>query len=162
MPRTMPISISHYEFEISKPYHEGRYMSAAEAQILNNFRAEGLKTQVSKELGRLKPDGESGLISEQQLEALRLAVKDLDEQFMFKLRPQSGPKAGTINVEIRNVAAERIEAEARKLGVELSIEKFEAAVAEWSADPAIIGEARRRFEEKLKIQTMPIEEIFGS
>jgi hypothetical protein len=157
----MPLTISFYEFSISKPYHEGFAISQAEAQILNTAKRDALAAQGAKELAKMRPQGEQGLLSSQQLEALTLLIADLDMQFAFKLRPNPRPRSGTLNQEIQLVAMERVEAEARKLGLKLSSQQFEAAVQEWRADGAIIGEARRRFEERLKINTMPLSELFG-
>lgn len=161
-PRSMTLTMSYYEFEIKKVYHEGMGMTQAEASILNSTRREEIRLAASKELHRMRPMGEGGLLAQGQIEALSLLVKDLDENFQFRIKPSGKARSGSLNQEIQLVAMERVEQEARKHGIQLSSEKFDQAVQEWAQDKAIIGEARRRFEERLKLNALPLAEIFGT
>ena len=110
----MKIQISHYEFTLSDRYRDGSVIDANEAKALNVERGERIRNKVQRWMARQKwPEG---VLTGEPLERLRAYVAEQNEGFAFETRDKPKAKSGTLEAEMKEVAREWAEVEARKMG----------------------------------------------
>jgi hypothetical protein len=144
------ISISGEAFEVSAPYAEGHTLTAAEAKVLNQTRAENIgnnfRTAVKKAL-------EEGKMTE-----VRAAIAEYDARYEFSMTQARTP-IDPIEAEAIKIAKEVVKARiAEKTGLSvkkyLEIEgneaKYDAAVDKVAGQDDTLKLAKKRVAEKKK------------
>lgn len=157
-----PVRIKGYTFSLSVPYSEGSVLTKGEAQALNALRIENicnnLRDLVNKAIGVL-PEGE--LLSEATIAEIQAAFTKYDQGYTFAEKHIPRPKKGLLESEAQLVAEERVDAEARRLGRELSELEREQLVEEYIELPAVKDEARARASAKARASTESLESLLG-
>lgn len=141
----MQIRIKGYTFQLSAPFVEGTVLTKAEAQALNDLRAENIQNNIRRMISdataRL-PEGE--LLPQAELDELQSKLTQYDLSYQFVEKHQPRPRIGDIEAEARAVAKERAEAELRQLGTEAGEGELEQMISEMERLPAVLEEARQR------------------
>lgn len=155
----MKVKIKQYSFEISEPYQPGHVCSQAEAFALNLHRGDNLRNNLVRLLG-LPDDGT--IMSQGDLAEVEAQIREYDGQYKIGMRAQSiKRRQSRLDLMLRKVALERIEAQARRQGLGLSAQAMEEAIQVEIRTPGVQEEARERLkEEKLESQKL-MTEIFG-
>lgn len=112
----MKIQIGPYEFPLADRYKNGSVVNEAEAKALNVERGERLRAVISRKIARLAPEGQ--VLTGELREQLYDFVASQDASFEFESRDRTKPKVGTLEQEIREVAAEEAQVQARQRGQE--------------------------------------------
>jgi len=144
------ISISGEAFTVSAPYAEGHTLTAAEAKVLNQTRAENIgnnfRTAVKKAL------------EEGKIEEVRAAIADYDARYEFSMTTARQP-IDPIEAEAIKIAKEVVKARiAEKTGLSvkkyLEVEgneaKYDAAVEKVAGQDDTLKLAKKRVAEKKK------------
>lgn len=162
----MKIRIRNYEFTLDEPFAAGHMMTAGEARALNGLRAERIREAITRRVIELTPpvnkgaEAASRLLTPEALARLQSEVEALGREFLFRPEARTNRKtAGTVEAEARALALQRVETEARLVGVVLSDEAKQKAVEETLCNPAIQTEARRRIEAKRAVAEAALREL---
>lgn len=155
----MQITIQAYSFQLSEPFQPGQVLGEAEAQALNRFRAETMRSTIARWV-KTAGTGAGELISTGDLERLQVRVGELDARFCFQFQSEGlGAKPGTIQAEARAIAIERVESEARRANVAMSLAAFEEMVGKVLELPAVQEEARKRLAVRLGVTSVALEDL---
>ncbi len=135
---TMPMRMKGYTFTLSAPYAEGHRLTSAEAQALNDLRAENIgnnfRSRVNEQVARLAP-GE--LLAQHVLDGLTAELAGYDAGYQFASKT-TRTKIGDIEREIQAVAKERAIAQAE------APSQVEGLIEQFVGLPAVLEEARSR------------------
>jgi len=162
----MRIDIGPYSLNVRAPYASGHQLSAGEAHALNELRTQLIKKQMTKQLhDMLELENLNGLLTEQQFKIWDEDGRQLDLQFQFPSpdRPKVdlGPKPGTLAWELREIAIELIQMEAKSLQLKLSEEEFKNALRERERDYAVQQRARERYAARREANKRMLNDLFG-
>jgi len=156
------IQIGHHQFHLADPYQEGHRLTASEAKALNILRGERIRNNLQKMLAKLAeglPPGAT--ISGENLAQVRARAKDLDVNFEFTSKEKTKNKPYTLDGMIAEIARERAEIEARRVGREHDVEAI-AQLTQVNLDlPDVIDEARLRLEARAKVARAALEDLLG-
>lgn len=158
----MKIRIGQYAFAVGTRYAAGDTLTANEADALNGLRAENIRNNVKKLVDRATAALSPGqLLTPAELSELQDAVSAYARDYSFGERrePKGGIRQTPFEQELRAVASERVEAQQRQLGVELSAEGFEASVEANCKLAPVIEEARQRVAARSAIASKALEEL---
>lgn len=108
------IQLAQYELELTDRYAEGSVITGAEAKVLNVARSERIRNRVARWLERHAEKNE--VLTGEKLAALRAYANEVDSNFEFETRDVTKTKRGTLESEVREIAAERAAARAREIG----------------------------------------------
>ena len=136
----MKIHISNYSFHLSEPFRAGHVMTGAEARALNALRAENIRNNVARALGR-KTNGGKLVLEGHELREFELFVQKYDQNYTFG-QYNSVTRTGSPRVQDQRfrVAFER----AYKANPHATLEELEQIAFESKDDPLIIEAANRR------------------
>lgn len=139
------ISIHDEMFDVTAPYAEGAVLSAADAKVLNQTRAENIANNFRKQIKDAKEKGES-------LDTVRSAFAEYDAKYNFSMG--GGPRAPSMDPverEARAIVKRAIVAQAREKGKslkDLNPEKVEANIeANWQND-GVLKLARKTVKDR--------------
>lgn len=156
----MIIRIKHYQFTLSEPFAPGHQLTGAEAQALNALRAENIRNnfakRVDKAIAVLLP-GE--VLSAEALRELQVVLGTYDSGYGFVGKHEPRLKLSALEVEIRAVAQERVEEQARGLGKDLDSSELESLVGQMASVPGVQEEARLRLQERMKVTVGSLEDL---
>lgn len=144
------ISIHDQTFQVSAPYAEGHTLTAIEAKVLNQVRAENVANNFRKRVKAAvegTPMKEGGEV--ESLDAVKAAFAEYDSKYTFAM-PGSGARSEPIDPverEARKIARQAIKdalaAQGRKLK-EIDEDTLEAAIDRAAEQEDIVKEAKRR------------------
>lgn len=139
------ISIHDEAFDVTTPYAEGAVLTAADAKVLNQTRAENIANNFRKRIKDAKDKGED-------LSPIRAEFADYDAKYNFSMG--GGPRAPSMDPverEARAIVKRAIVAQAREKGKslkDLDAAKVEANIeANWQND-AVIKLARKTVKDR--------------
>ena len=150
---TKTISISGQAFEVSAPYAEGHTLTAAEAKVLNQTRAENIGNNFRADVKKALESGDPA-----QLEAVKAELAKYDAAYVFSMTQARTP-IDPIEAEAIRIAKELVKAKiAEKYSVSLkkyfetegNEEKYDAAVEKLAAQDDTLKEAKKRVAAKKK------------
>src|SRR5690606_9743805 len=104
MPEPKNKKIGDHVFPISQPYEEGHTLTAIEAKVLNQVRAENIGNNVRKKVQELLAEGKTA-----EAEAL-VAEKDREYQFTEAAAGGSSRTMDPVEKEARKIARDAIKA----------------------------------------------------
>ena len=151
----------NYQFSIAKRYASGDVLGEAEAEVLNRVMAENVSHNMRNEFKRacavLLP-GET--LSREAVEELQSRIEGYAERYRFETPSlRGGGVSGTFEHELRRVALERLEAECRRVGRELTGEEIDQVLGQYTALPEVQHEAERRVQALAQIASSSLEEL---
>lgn len=156
----MQTLIKGYTFSLTEPFHPGTVITKGEAQALNKLRVENiannLRELVNKAVATLEP-GE--MLSQEKLAEIQAEITRYDLGYQFLERHSPRTRLGAIEQEARAVARERIEAQARRDGAELTEEQIEQLVGETEGLPAVQEEARLRVSARRRVTSEGLDSL---
>lgn len=155
----MQIRIYGYQFNLSAPYQPGQAIDPAEAQVLNNIRAENIQNILRKAVQQKTAELLPGqLLSPTSLAELQATVDKFDAGYRFQMRqPQS--RIGEIEVETQAVAAERAEIHFREQGAEPTEGELAEMTSRFAAMPSVSDEARARIAARRAVTAGALEDL---
>lgn len=156
------IRIDQYAFSLPLRYRAGHSLSQNEADALNGLRAENIRNNVKRWVDEAKksvPLGE--LLTPDALSALQDRVSEYAASYEFgaKAEPKGGTRKTSFEVELLAIAKERVEEQARSLGIELSEEGLQAAIESQTKLAIVIEEARRRVAAKNELAQQALQSL---
>lgn len=158
----MKIRIGQYAFGVGSPYYGGYQLGPQEADALNGLRAENIRNNVKRWVDKAQeglPAGE--LLGPEALAALQDRVAEYAQGYVFgeKREPKGGIRKTTFEQELRAVARERVETQARQQEVHLGEEELEAAIEAQMKLAQVVEEARRRVSKRIEIAKAALQEL---
>lgn len=158
----MKIRISQYAFGVGAPFRGGHALSEQEADALNGLRAENIRNNVKRwvdEAAKGLAPGE--LLTPDVISALqdRISLYSRDYTFGERREPKGGIRKTAFEIELRSVAQERVEAQARSLDIELSAEGLEAAVEAQMKLAQVVEEARQRVAARQELAQQALKDL---
>lgn len=142
-------------YEISQPYAEGHVLTAIEARVLNQTRAENVGNNARAKLKEMKEGGAS-------LEAMQAFIGELDSNYVFTASgARAAAKLDPYEKEAQKKARELLRAHLAETGRKLTVapdgftdeeweEKIEAEVERIAALPEIIKAAKQDVDNRKK------------
>ena len=149
------ILIAKTEFEVSAPFAEGQTISAAEAKVLNQTRAENIANSHRKMVQDALASTEDNA-----LQTVRAAIAKYDAEYVFTLSNATRVPADPVAAEAQKIAREFIKGKLAEKGFKsvkeyLAIEgneaKYDANIEKVSASDDVMKLARKRVADKKKI-----------
>lgn len=147
---TKTISISGESFNVSAPYAEGHILTAAEAKVLNQTRAENIGNSFRSAVKKALEDG--------NLDAVRQQIAEYDAAYQFSMSVARQP-IDPIEAEAIKIAKEVVKARiAEKTGltvkkyleVEGNEARYDAAVEKVAGQDDTLKLAKKRVADKKK------------
>lgn len=158
----MKIRIGNYPFNIPQRYRVGHELSQNEADALNGLRAENIRNNVKRwvdEATRGLQPGE--LLTPDAISALQDRVSEYAASYEFGVRaePKGGVRKTAFEIELLAIAQERVESQARAMGIELSEEGLAEAVESQMKLAIVIEEARRRVSARQELAQQALQSL---
>lgn len=153
----MKIQIGSNEFTLSDRYSSGSVLDANEAKALNVERGERIRNKVQRWISR--QGFPEGVLVGEHLERLRSYVAEQNESFAFETRAHTKPKAGTLEAEMREVAREMAETEARASGRGTDQQLIGQIAEELLENPRVETEAAARLEARKAVALAGIADL---
>jgi len=147
MPEPKNKKIGDHVFPISQPYEEGHVLTAIEAKVLNQVRAENIGNNVRKKVQELLAEGRTA-----EAEAL-VAEKDREYQFTEAATGGSSRTMDPIEKEARKIARDAIKAALAAKGQKLSDidkERLDEAIAKAAQREDILAAAKKAVTQREK------------
>lgn len=147
MPEPKNKKIGDHVFPISQPYEEGHTLTAIEAKVLNQVRAENIGNNVRKKVQELLAEGKTA-----EAEAL-VAEKDREYQFTEAAAGGSSRTMDPIEKEARKIARDAIKAALAAKGQKLSDidkERLDEAIAKAAQREDILAAAKKAVTQREK------------
>lgn len=147
------ISISGQLFDVSAPYAEGHVLTAAEAKVLNQTRAENIGNNFRADVKKAVESGDEAAIA-----AVRQALAEYDANYQFSMTQARTP-IDPIEAEAFKIAKEVVRAKIAEiygisikkyLETEGNEEKYNAAVEKAAALEDTLKMAKKRVADKKK------------
>lgn len=152
----MQIRLGPYSFSISTPYRAGQPLGEPEAQELNRRRAENIR----KAIATFLPRPSEPLLAPEALEAVQERVRQLDDSYVFALRPlRDEASPGTIEAEAHALARDRVDSKLRQEQVAVSRTQYAEMVARVVGLDEVQAEARRRLAAQLGVASVALEDL---
>ena len=157
---TKTISIAGTAFEVSAPYVEGAVLTAAEAKVLNQTRAENIGNNFRKDV--------KDAIEKGDLASVTAAIAKYDAEYAFTLSNATKTPADPIAAEAMRIAREFVKAKLAEKGHKsvkdyLAIEgneaKYEAAVDKIAAQDDTLKLAKQRVASKKKVLDIASDDL---
>lgn len=154
------ITIAGSPFEVSAPYVEGATITAAEAKVLNQTRAENIGNNFRKQVKEA--------LDKNDLTAVTAAIAEYDREYAFTLSNATRTPADPLAAEALKIAREYVKGKLAAKGVKslkeyLAIEgneaKYDAALEKAAGSEEIIKIAKKRLAEKKKVLDVTTDEL---
>ena len=156
-PTSKDISIHDQTFTVRAPYQEGQSLSAIEAKVLNQTRAENVANNFRK---RIKAALEGVALKEgaeiETFDAVKAAMAAYDETYTFAMPSSGSTKEPLDPVErealriARDTIKKALADGGRKLK-DIEEDKLEAAILALSEREDVVKEAKRRVSASKKV-----------
>jgi hypothetical protein len=149
MADTKTISIYGQEFEVQQPYNEGHAISAIEAKVLNQVRAENVANNQRKNI-KAAIDGGEGAPS---MDEARAAFAEYEAGYEFTEAAAGGGSRATLTPlqkEAKKIATALVMKHLKDSGrkkSDVDAEAFAAQVAQLAEDDKVLKIAKRRVKE---------------
>lgn len=134
------ISISGETFEVNEPYSEGHTITAIEAKVLNQTRAENIGNNFRADVKKARENG-------QDLTELRAKLAEYDDQYTFSMGGSIRQPVDPVEREARKIARDAIKAqlasEGRKIK-DVDPERLEAAIDQVAVQDDVLKLAKKR------------------
>lgn len=154
---TKDITIHGEKFTVTAPYAEGHTLSAIEAKVLNQVRAENVANNFRKSIGAAleKPEAERA----GALEAVRNEFTKYEGEYTFAAGGSTRAPVDPIEREAQAIAKASIKESIREkfgksvkeyLEVEGNQEKYDAAVDKVAAQDDVLKLAKKRVADRKK------------
>ena len=157
------ISIAGEVFVVSAPYAEGHLLTAAEAKVLNQTRAENIGNNFRKAVK------DALAVEGGDLTKVRDELITYDAEYQFTLTNTARSPVDPIEAEAFAIARENVRAKIQAKGefktikayvaVEGNQAKYDAAVEKVATQPAVLAEAKKRVAAKNKAKDIEIGDI---
>src|SRR5690606_1934545 len=147
MPEPKNKKIGDHVFPISQPYEEGHTLTAIEAKVLNQVRAENIGNNVRKKAQELLAEGKTA-----EAEAL-VAEKDREYQLTEAAAGGSSRTMDPVEKEARKIARDAIKAALAAKGQKLSDidkERLDDAIAKAAQREDILAAAKKAVAQREK------------
>lgn len=154
------ITIAGSPFEVSAPYVEGATITAAEAKVLNQTRAENIGNNFRKDVKEA--------LEKNDLTAVTADIAKYDAEYKFTMSNATRTPADPQAAECQKIAREYVKGKLAEKGIKslkeyLAIEgndaKYEAAVEKTAASDDVIKMAKKRLADKAKVKTVVADEL---
>ena len=155
----LTFQIRQYEFQLSEPFSEGHRLSTSEAWALNRLRAENIRNNVAKLVREAQDHEQSVLLPEPVLAKIRAQIAEYDQTYQFSPPKTRNSKNGTLEQEIRIVAEELAEQQARRLSRENDQHLISQLTSDYLNDPSVAEAARRRIVARSQIASESLESL---
>lgn len=156
------ITIAGAEFEISAPYVEGAVITAAEAKVLNQTRAENIGNNFRKSVkDALEAEGAD-------LTNVTALIAAYDAEYAFTLSNATRTPVDPVDAEAQRLAREYVKAKLAAAGHKslkdyLAIEgneaKYDAAVEKVAGMDEIVKQAKKRVDDKKKVKELVSDDL---
>lgn len=154
---TKEISIGGEKFTVSTPYAEGHTLSALEAKVLNQVRAENIGNNFRKQVAEAleKPEADRPAA----LDAVRAKFAEYDGQYTFAAGGSTRTPVDPVEREAQSIAKLAVKDTIREkhgksvkeyLAIEGNQEKYDAAVEKIAAQDDVLKEAKKRVAARKK------------
>lgn len=153
-PSVPKVNLSQYQFTLKDPYHEGQYMGAVEANVLNYHRSDLIRKLVTKWVTDAEKESPDGVLTIRQLEKLIAAITLFDAQ--YELSPREEARLPAFDHQLRNIAI----SEVTRIGPSHLLPDFERRIEVAMRDPENREKARRQLVASIK-SIFPIEAADG-
>lgn len=158
----MKIRIGQYAFTIGAPFAAGHILDLHQADALNGLRAENIRNNVKKMVDKACATLAPGeLLTPAELSDLQDEVSAYASDYIFGERrePKGGIRKTPFEQELRAVALERVEAQARRMEIELSPEGLEIQIEAQMKLAPVVQEARLRVAKRQEISKQALEDL---
>ena len=140
----MQIQIKGYGFQLSEPFQPGTVITKAEAQALNDLRAENIQNNLRKMVALACEGLAPGqLLAQDVLAGIQTKLTEYDRSYQF-VEKRTRSRVSDIEAETRQVARERVEAGLRRTASSATPAQLEELVLRTMELPGVIEEARDR------------------
>jgi len=157
---TKTMTIAGSLFEVSAPYVEGAVITAAEAKVLNQARAENVGNNFRKDVKEA--------MDKNDLTAVTAEIAKYDAEYTFTLSNAGRTPADPLAAEVMKVAKLYVKGKLADKGIKsikeyLAIEgneaKYDAALEKTAASEDVIKAAKKRLAEKKKVSEIVSDEL---
>lgn len=154
------ITIAGSPFEVSAPYVEGATITAAEAKVLNQTRAENIGNNFRKQVKEA--------LDKNDLEGVKAEIAKYDTEYAFTLSNATRTPADPLAAEALKIAREYVKGKLAAKGIKslkeyLAVEgneaKYDVALEKAAASDDIIKIAKKRLAEKKKVLEVVGDEL---
>ena len=148
MPEPKSKKIGDHVFQITQPYEEGHTLTAVEAKVLNQVRAENIGNNVRKRVQELLEQGNAA--------AAETLVAEKDSEYVFTEAAAAGSTRtmDPVEKEARKIAREAIKANLAERGKKLSDydkETLDAAIAKAAENEQVLAAAKKAVDQRKKV-----------
>jgi hypothetical protein len=146
--------IAGHDFTIAQPYAEGHTVSALEAKVLNQVRAENIGNSMRKRVQEMLEAGDAA--------GAEAAVAEYDASYQFSAAGAGGRSTDPVEKAAKSLATEAVKAKIRQAGMKLSDvdkEKFANMVATVAERDDIQKLARKQVADQQKLAESGLEGI---
>jgi hypothetical protein len=156
---TKTISIAGHPFEVSAPYLEGHPITAAEAKVLNQTRAENIGNNFREDVKKALADG--------TLEAVTAAIAAYDAEYQFTVSRVSRTPIDPIEAEAFKIAKEVVKQKLADKGIkvkdyienETNAAKYDAALEKIAAQDDTLKLAKQRVAARKKVAEVASDDV---
>ena len=154
------ISINGVAFEISTPYAEGHVLTAAEAKVLNQTRAENIGNNFRKAVKDAQDKGTD-------MSVVGASLREYDASYVFTMGGTSRTPIDPIEAEAIRIAKEVVKAKLAEKGLkvkdyvanEANAAKYDAAVDKIAAQDDTLKLAKQRVANKKKVADVAADDL---
>lgn len=159
---TKTISIHGEKFDVGAPYAEGHTLTATEARVLNQVRAENVANNFRKAVKEAQDSGDAG-----KLDAVRSSFAEYDTKYSFAVGGVARTPVDPVEREAESLAKAAIAGQLKEKGVKLkdylavegNQEKYDAAVEKLSTRDDVLKEAKKRVAARQKVATADLGDL---
>lgn len=151
------ITIYGLSLSITAPYGEGHVLNAAEANVLNQTRAENIGNNVRAKIKELQAEDKT--FSDEAKQKAQKLISEVDADYTFSMPGSGGGRrvADPVEREAISIARDLIGRKLKEQGktlkgvMESNKDALEAKIAEVAASDAVMAEARKRINARAKL-----------
>lgn len=171
MPETRPKVINGISFNILQPYEAGHTLTAIEANVLNQTRAENVGNNVRQRIKDMLEGGTEAYPSPVGEDEIRAYVTDFDAAYEFRTASEgSGRSRDPYETEARKIARELLRGHLASSGRKLTVapegltedewkDKVEAEIDRIASTPNVLAAAKKNVDAKKKQSASLLESI---
>lgn len=132
MPEFKPKVINGLSFEISQPYAEGHVLTALEARVLNQTRAENVGNNVRQRIKDMLEGGTDAYPQPVGEDEVRAYVSQFDQDYVFKTASEGGRTSrDPYETEARKIARELLKEHLASTGRKITVAPEGLTDDEW-------------------------------
>lgn len=171
MSDTKPKVINGLSFEISQPYAEGHVLTALEARVLNQTRAENVGNNVRQRIKDMLEGGTEAYPQPVGEDEVRAFVSQFDQDYVFKTASEGGRTSrDPYETEARKIGRELLKEHLAETGRKITVtpegltedewkEKVDTEIDRIASLPGVLAAAKKNVDAKKKQSSALLESL---